>query len=643
MTAEKSTYMGLLMLLSFFGGIVAADELEGRAPVAKIPTVKEIAAMLPQKPSGLGRPITDRKGWQGLAKVKSYQRILAAAEQLLAKPFPETTDELYLDFSRTGKRDRWQKANSSRRSWIRTLTIAECLENEGRFLPKLQEAVAEICKERTWVMPAHDRGLANFQGRRVDIDLGSSGLAWELATMYWLLGEKLAPETRKLVADNVRKRIIEPFTAMAAGKRDRNWWMDATNNWNAVCLAGVTGSALAMVEPRDQRAGYVRAAMEYSKNFLRGFGRDGYCTEGLGYWGYGFGHFTMLAEMIHQATGGKIDLLDSPHVREVAMFPEKIHILNGISPAFADCGVFVKPDKRMVHFLQRRYGLADSSADDASLVAADGTLPQAMLMSFPNSAMRAPLPDKPAAGAGIRTWFDQAGVLVGRPHPGSSWRIGVALKGGHNAEHHNHNDVGSYVVVLGNRPVLVDPGGEVYTARTFSSRRYESNLLNSFGHPVPRVAGQLQRPGADARAKVLKTNFSDEADTLILDLAGAYDVKSLKTLTRTFIYSRRGAGSLTVIDEVAFGEPQAFETGLITLGAWEKADKSALTITDEGQSLRVEFAGEGGAIEIASEQIKEHTHLKPLPTRVGLRFKRPVTRASITLTISPVEDKAGTR
>ncbi|MDB6028847.1 MAG: hypothetical protein JWM68_5070, partial [Verrucomicrobiales bacterium] len=52
--------------------------------------------------------------------------------------------------------------------------------------------------------------------------------------------------------------------------------------------------------------------------------------------------------------------------------------------------------------------------------------------------------------------------------------------------------------------VLVDPGSEVYTGRTFSSNRYESDVLNSFGHDVPVVAGKLQSAGAKHRAIVLR-------------------------------------------------------------------------------------------------------------------------------------------
>ena len=116
----------------------------------------------------------------------------------------------------------------------------------------------------------------NFKGTQVDIDLGSASLAWEIATTYYLLGNKLSDKTRVLIRENLRRRILDPYLAMVAGKRKVNWWMMTTNNWNAVCLAGVTGTALAVVESQDERARFVAAAMKYSKNFLRGFTPGGY-------------------------------------------------------------------------------------------------------------------------------------------------------------------------------------------------------------------------------------------------------------------------------------------------------------------------------------------------------------------------------
>jgi hypothetical protein len=599
-----------------------------------------IAPLLPEKPAGFGRPITDRDAWKKLAANRSYQGALRRAEGLSKQPIPDSPDELYLDFSKTGNRSRWQRVASQRRSRIGYLTIAECLQDKGRFLPALRKAVAAVCAERTWVMPAHDRGLSNFKGTSIDIDLGAAHLAWDLATSHYLLGEKLDAETRKLIRENLRRRIFQPYLAMAAGKRKANWWTRTTNNWNAVCLAGVTGSALATIESRDERAKFVAAAQNYSLNFLKGFTADGYCSEGLGYWGYGFGHYVLLSEAISQATGGKVDLLAREQVRAPATFAMRIEIISGVYPAFADCSVGAQPSSRLVHFLGRRYGLGAEAARDRYMIHASSSLGPAMMYSFPNSATKAP-PAGQAVSLGPRTFFQHGGVLICRPGEHQKCRMGVALKGGHNAEHHNHNDVGSYVVVVGKRPVLCDPGAEVYTARTFSSRRYDSNVLNSYGHPVPKVAGKLQRTGRKAQGRILRTDFTDTADTFVLDISSAYSVPELKTLRRTFVYSRRGAGALTVTDEVVLGSPKEFETALITLGKWRKDRDGSLTVSDSGEAVRVKIDTGGQPYELHAEKIKEDVRTRSLPTRVGIRLTGPVAKAAVTVTITPASPAGG--
>ncbi len=209
--------------------------------------------------------------------------------------------------------------------------------------------------------------------------------------------------------------------------------------------------------------------------------------------------------------------------------------------------------------------------------------------------------------------------------------MAVALKGGHNAEHHNHNDVGSFVVLCGEQLMLLDPGTEVYTARTFSNRRYESNLLNSWGHSVPVVAGKLQRPGADARAKVLDTAFTEESDALQLDLSSAYGCPELKKLERTFVYSRAGTGMLTVTDRVEFETPQSFSTALITTGSVNQTDQRTLTISIAEEELLVEIDCGGLPFSVKTEQICEDSPIKP--TRIGIELDRPVTSASVTTKI----------
>ena len=213
--------------------------------------------------------------------------------------------------------------------------------------------------------------------------------------------------------------------------------------------------------------------------------------------------------------------------------------------------------------------------------------------------------------------------------------MAVSLKGGHNAEPHNHNDKGTFVVAVGNESLILDPGGEVYTARTFSKDRYKSNLLNSFGHPVPVVAGKLQRPGRDAKAVIVSHKFTEAADTLAMDLRSAYGVKELKTLRRTFVYTRTGEGSLTVSDDFVFSTPQTFGSALITYGRWKKLSEHELLISAGREAVKVSIATQGVPFDVVAETIQEENHGKSQPTRIGINLINPQANGRVVFTIVP--------
>jgi len=265
MRTLKRPSLFTLTALLFVSGSVMSLGSTAMAVVEGIDSnrIREISPLLSEKPAGFGLPISERSAWMKLSENDSFKRVIPDAESLLESPIPEQPDDLFLDFSRTGNRTRWQRVSGRRRGRISTFALAECLENKGRFVPAFEEIVRVLCSERTWVMPAHDRDLTNFHGKSVDIDLGSSSLAWSLATADYLLADKLSPETRRLLHENLDRRIFQPYLDMVSGKREKNWWMTGTNNWNAVCLASVTGTALAVIDSRDSRDLFVAAAEDY--------------------------------------------------------------------------------------------------------------------------------------------------------------------------------------------------------------------------------------------------------------------------------------------------------------------------------------------------------------------------------------------
>jgi len=637
----------IALLLDATPGRAAASKRTARTKTANgspdAARVAEIAGMLPERPQGAGPTVADRQAWSAVARARGFSEVVQRAERLVKEPIPDLPDDLYLDYWRTGNRDRYQGVFFARHSRFATLVLAECLENKGRFLPAIDVYLRAILAEKTWVLPAHDGSLSNFKGSVVEIDLTAAATASLLATADYWLGENLRPQTRKLLKSELERRTFTPFEGAVRERKPVLGWLTTTNNWNAVCLAGVTGAALAGIEDRQRRAFFVASAEKYVQHFLDGFTPDGYCSEGLGYWNYGFGNFMVLAESIAGATGGKLDLWELPKVRRIAQFGQRIEISPGISPAFADCHIGSRPDVRLMAFVSRRFGFGWKELEARGLLLAPGPtngLLELGLLGFANSASGRPAAAAPRQEP--RDWFADAGILICRPAPGNPNAMGVALKGGHNAEHHNHNDVGSFVVALGGRTPLVDPGSEVYTARTFDSRRrYESKVLNSFGHPVPRVAGRLQQTGRQAAAKVLKTSFTDKADILVLDISSAYAVKDLKKLQRTFVFSREGSGSLTVTDEVEFASPQPFETALITFDKAKPGPGDALLVGDGAGAVKVSIAVTGTRpFRLGSESIQEDLPEGRIPTRWAVELAEPVTSATIRMTITPAARKA---
>lgn len=610
---------------------IPAAAVETPADIPYMDRAAQIAGWLTDQPRGLGVPASDRTTWDRLAGHPDWKRVVPAAEKYLKEPMPTLKDALYLEFTRSGDRSAYEKDYFELEARFNSLVLAECLENKGRFLQLIETYLDQYINCRSWVYPAHDGSLDTFNGKRQIIDLGSSRMSFNLATAYTLLGDKLKADTREKLRQAIFTRVLTPMKQQLTGEQKREWWFTTTNNWNAVCLANVTGAAVTMVADKNERAFYIAAAEYYINNFLNGFNADGYCTEGPGYWNYGYGRFITLCKTVEQATGGHVDLFGSEKARRPATFGWDIQLAPGVAPAFADCSINTRPSELILEYTGRRLDAPKRYRTSRS-VSATQELFTAMLYDLEEADGgdgELPEPTLPE-----RTWFNETGVLICRPKEHTPCRLAAAFKGGHNAEHHNHNDLGSFVVTVDGRPLLLDPGSEVYTKATFSGRRYESDAANSFGHPVPVLAGQLQKTGSAAKATVVKTAFTETTDRLTLDLTKGYDVKSLQQLTREFIYSRENAGTVTVIDRVTFQEPAGYETALITYGNVKPLNERSLLITDGKISARVNIETNDGPFTISSEPLTANFRAGK-PTRISIKLDNPVKNATLTIGITP--------
>lgn len=449
----------------------------------------------------------------------------AAAEDTM----PELTFAAYRDFADTGNRLRYEDRYFRRRARL-AARAAQALLDPAADLGPLADTLWSVCDEYTWALPAHER-----HGTRPEqcVDLFAAETAHTLAETVAALRDRLDPRVTERVRDEVERRVFAPY----ADERPLAW-EGFGNNLEAVCGGAVGMAALALLgdSPGDRaRLGAMLARSRHAMaSYLAGFGEDGGCAEGVDYWVYGFGYFVYFAEALRAYSGE--DLLAAPKVREIAAFPHRVALGGGAYVPFSDASERPWLPAGLLTRLAERFGTPPPQAvpsfhDDHCY--RWGHLSRTL-------AWYRPIP-APAAGE-TSSHLPDLGWVVQRG------RYAFAAKGGHNDEPHNHNDLGHFILHTRGESVLDDLGAGEYTAAYFRSGRYDVLQPSALGHSVPVVDGQVQLPGRDRAAKVLRHGSDGGALCFDLDLTSAYEVAGLRSLVRRFRWDPRGRLELT--DEI---------------------------------------------------------------------------------------------
>src|SRR5437016_9252302 len=123
-------------------------------------------------------------------------------------------------------------------------------------------------------------------------------------------------------------------------------------------------------------------------------------------------------------------------------------------------------------------------------------------------------------------WLADLQLMAARSIPNKAQGLYVAAWGGHNAQSHNHNDVGNFIVYGDGKPVLIDLGVETYSAKTFSSQRYDIWTMQSAYHNLPTINGVMQAAGREFQAKAASFEESANRVTFSADIASAYPAEA---------------------------------------------------------------------------------------------------------------------
>lgn len=484
--------------------------------------------------------------------LKGYQEdFIKAGKELDKEKIPPLTEELFSVYERTANRLEYEKVYFKRRKFLTVYAMLSIMYGNQSDISRLEEAIEAVCAEECWALPAHvDRSVEGWQNM---IDLFAAETAFSLAEIISILEGKLSVSVYEQARGEIFRRVLDPFMER---EFPYSWWETAKMNWCAVCCGSIGSAAIWLMRNDREKLNNLLNRINISiMNYIDGFSDDGACLEGLEYYTYGMNFFVAYADLMYRYSDGTIDLFDNAKLKEIALFQQRCFLAGGVTVSFSDSQKDERYRVGLTVYLAKRY---------------PG-------VGFPPEPLAADLESDPCYRYVFLSrdyfWTKQFTDVVDLESewhtllPYAQWSIyrsdnncALAAKGGHNAEPHNHNDVGSFLYVCDGESVLVDLGAGEYTKDYFNQNRYKNICCRSLGHNVPLIDGKEQYAGDGYKASRF---VSDDNGKTEIDIEAAYGLGKNDRITRRFLFEK-DCGVCTVIDSFILSERREIIENLVT-------------------------------------------------------------------------------
>ena len=529
MTKNHILLLTMMALAAIVQTAAAQTAVAQSSPAS--PTAQPTASVLP--------PRAGDTFWRDSIPEAMRQSYIRYGEQFLGKPWTILPWTLFAEYKTNGNRSRYEQACFQRRRQLAALAMAEIIEGKGRFTADIVDGLGTLCEETWWGIPAHYRQKTPLTEQQ-EVDLFNAETAGLVAWTRYMLQQQLdafAPDICRRIDREIERRILRP-----AVTKDY-WWKKAGMNWNPwICSNWLTCILISEHDAarRDKAISQIRQA---AQAFIDAYPADGGCDEGPGYWDRAAASLFEVMRLLG-------DESPSQKVRNMAAYCYRTYIGNEYCVNFADAHDIKAAQQVNIVYPFGRY-LDDRTmrefgawmgrqkqvlTDPAALYDKSGNFPTLgrelyflrSIADFMREEAREPLLDN--------VWLPDLQIMTAR-----RGALFTAMKGGHNDESHNHNDVGSFIVYADGEPLLIDPGVGEYTAKTFGRERYSIWTMQSQYHNLPQINGTDQQAGRQYAAKVL--NHRD--GLLSLDIAGAYPTEAAVASWRRTVEAGRKAVSIT--------------------------------------------------------------------------------------------------
>jgi hypothetical protein len=520
----------LILALTVFG--FAGLAKEKRDLLQKEAKETGLSQALVKNFSEIGFPdYYNRTFWNSIPETFKKQYI-EDAEKYVNYDWPVVKATEYLEIIRSG--DRRQEAYAAPRSALMALVMGELVEGKGRFTDQIVNGVWYYSEQTWWGWSAHltaqkaPHGLPDADEPVIDLGVGeiTNILSWT-----WFLFkdefDKIHPLIAKRLKDEIMKKAVIPYY-----ERSDFWWqgLDGSrdvNNWNPWTNHNMLTAILILEDDQAKKVKGVEKLVMSLDQFINVYPNDGGCDEGPSYWGRAGASLYQCLDLLKRATNGKFDVYDNQVVKNMGNYIYKAYIEYPYFINFADADATTGSRPQIIYSYgkdigdatMQKFGAFLAKKQEWSEKVPGGKVDEQIMQLMHQKEIE----NAPAENALIADfWLPETQVAGARDKAGSSAGFFFGAKGGHNAESHNHNDLGTCVLYFNGLPCLVDIGRETYTAKTFSSRRYEIWTMQSQYHNLPKINGVDQKEGREFVAT--NSNFVADAKkaTFSTDIFKAY-------------------------------------------------------------------------------------------------------------------------
>ena len=410
------------------------------------------------------------------------------------------------------------------------------------------------------------------------IDLFSAATGAAVAVAYYFhkpLLEKAPYDLIKRLGYELDRQLWEPFFDDRIMRENCTWTGlsgKKVNNWCPWILTNLLTVCALTQEDTEKRTRILERTLPLLDNFAEANPLDGGCDEGPRYWELAGGSLWAACLLLRDLTGGYVDVMSEPLLKNMGEYEVKMLAAPGYLLNFADAPVNYVPNPYLLYHWGKT-SQSDTLVDCAC----------ALMDSEPETDRRTPykylrylttpVPEKGQVAAPKMAYLESLQIAITRPSGQLGKGMYLAVKGGHNGESHNHNDLGNLVVFSDGQPIFIDVGAGEYTKRYFGAERYDVWFTRSDYHNCASFNGAVQQVGREFSAEAV---YDPQTGGLSLALGAVYPTNAgLKDYHRSAVLV---GDRITLEDRVEFCEPGTAAFHFMTVAKPERIEADSFSL-----------------------------------------------------------------